>query len=345
MIFDLKIKRRDDLIPPGVHLKYRVTSKYNNNLYVQVINDVATTIAGVTREGVGATGALCNIATFISAPSTYLDSGTQTTLQTNGRTFGAKMATLDFEGVNTLAVNVTSQAIGLSTGTLSGATLAMCQALWPEFQNVSSLATYTGSSFKVLDDTGADITSEIGSSAGQYGYFLLDPHIPTWLANTITSGNPLAKQATIIGSFAYTENAQTPAGALTKGSVAFHEKHARCTLCQLAAGTYAQAAAAEVVPYGLAGFIYNIEKAPQYEGSVSLQEAEVTDLCPLGNNLNIINSANAEWTTMAACIQNVTYDLLAGRTTLNFGPPPHLGAPYLAEQLRANRGPRWYYLI
>jgi hypothetical protein len=337
-LFDLKIKRRDDIIPPGVHLKYRVTSTYNGSQYVGVINDVATTIAGVTREGVGLVGALCDIASFISAPASYLSSGIQTALETSGRTFGSKSATIDFEGPNVQSITINTINVATGNPATDSPSLAMWKALHPALNDVSNLALYTGSSVTAVDDNGAAV------DLGKYKYILLDPHVPQWLLTDPANG-PLCTQATISGVFTYDNNAVTPAGNVTTGKVQDHPIRARATLIRIAGGTYEQVQPSEIIPYGLAGFIYNIEKAPQYEGSVTLQEPEVTDLCPLGNNLNITNSANAEWATMAACVQNVTYDLLAGRTTVNFGPPAHLGAKDFTEQLRANRGPRWYYLI
>jgi hypothetical protein len=47
---------------------------------------------------------------------------------------------------------------------------------------------------------------------------------------------------------------------------------------------------------------------------------------------------------MRACVQQISYDLTAGRTTLTFGPAAHLGAKDFVERLRINRGPRWYNL-
>jgi hypothetical protein len=47
---------------------------------------------------------------------------------------------------------------------------------------------------------------------------------------------------------------------------------------------------------------------------------------------------------MAACVQSITYDLTAGKTTFTFGPAAHLGAKDLVERLRTNRYPiRPYY--
>src|ERR1700735_796995 len=47
---------------------------------------------------------------------------------------------------------------------------------------------------------------------------------------------------------------------------------------------------------------------------------------------------------MLACVQQISYDLTGGRTTLAFGPAAHLGAKDFVERLRVNRGPRWYNL-
>jgi hypothetical protein len=355
---DIKIKRRDDLIPSGVHLKYRITSTYNGASYEGVISDVATTIGGVTVEGIGVTGKLCSAATFISAPTSYLSSGNQATLQANGNTFSAKMLTIPFQGPTVLAIYLNCLTIGISTGALSGATLAMVKALWPELATATNIATVTGSSWQVLDDTGTDVTSSIGSSTGDYGYILLDPHVPTWLSQSISGANPLAKQATISVTLTYTENAISPypptgSNAVPKGTVASHQKHARVTLFQVTpasvggpgSGTYEQVQPSEIIPYGLAGFIYNIEQIAQYEGSMSFQEQEITDQCPIGSLLNITGSANAEWAAMNACLQSIDYDITAGRTALYVGPAKHLGAGDLVNELRANRGPRWYYLV
>ena len=99
----------------------------------------------------------------------------------------------------------------------------------------------------------------------------------------------------------------------------------------------------EPIPYGLAGYVYRIESIPQYQGSFSVVEQEISDVCPIGNCLNLSGGLE-EWTGMDACVQQVDYDD-AGRTTIIFGPAQHLGNADLVERLRVNRGPRWYYLI
>jgi hypothetical protein len=107
--------------------------------------------------------------------------------------------------------------------------------------------------------------------------------------------------------------------------------------------TWQETQPGEVIPYGLAGYIYQIALIPQYEGTLALQETDVTDLCPFGNNLNLSNG-RAEWAAMNASVTAVSYDLMAGKTTLTFGPAPHLGAKDFVERIRVNRGPRWFNL-
>jgi hypothetical protein len=127
------------------------------------------------------------------------------------------------------------------------------------------------------------------------------------------------------GFFIHQYDQKTSVGSNTvqNNTAAWHEKTASITLTNLAGGTYSTTAVGEVIPYGLAGYIYAIESIPQYEGSLTLQETEITDQCPMGNNLNISG----------------------GLSTLNFGPAGHLGPRDLVERLRVNRGPRWYYSI
>ena len=97
------------------------------------------------------------------------------------------------------------------------------------------------------------------------------------------------------------------------------------------------------MPYGLPGYIYAIESIPQYQGSFSVVEQEISDVCPIGHVLNL-SGGLAEWAGMNACIQQVNYDD-TGKTELIFGPAQHLGNADLVERLRVNRGPRWLYLI
>jgi hypothetical protein len=191
-----------------------------------------------------------------------------------------------------------------------------------------------------VDDTGTSI------SLATYAYQLKDGQVAPWMATGGGAGATV--QATVKAKFTYNEKSSDGSSSVTSKQVQFHEKTAKITLTNLPGGTYGITSAGEVVPYGLAGYIYNIEKILQYEGTFTIQEVEVTDQCPMGNNLNLSQVGGAglaEWATMNACVQSISYDLAAGKTTLTFGPAGHLGAKDFVERLRVNRGPRWFYEI
>jgi hypothetical protein len=87
-----KIKRRDDLIPAAVELKFRLTGTWNGFQYTQIIRDVASTIGGTEYEGIGLTGALYTLDTFATADPVLLNSGLMTQLQQLGQGFAAQAA-------------------------------------------------------------------------------------------------------------------------------------------------------------------------------------------------------------------------------------------------------------
>jgi len=348
-----KIKRRDDLIPTAVELKFRLTGTWNGDQYTQVIRDVAGTVSGTEYEGIGLTGALYTLATFASGSPAYVggsaNSATMQALQQAGQGFAAQSATIDMEGdssnivycaIATIDVNTADPASG------GGASLPFWKAVFPELNDLTSPAFVTNATVGVVDDSGNPVDTST------FQYLLTDGQIAPWmLAGNAPGGTAVqCKQCTITAAFQATENNDSfpVSGSPTAVSLAHvqnHQKHARVTLLTIPGGTYARqnVTPGEIVPYGLAGYIYNIATIPQYEGAFTIQEQEITDQCPLGNNLNLTGSL-AEWATMAACVQQISYDLTAGRTTLVFGPAAHLGAKDFVERLRVNRGPRWFNL-
>jgi hypothetical protein len=338
---NFKIKRRDDLIPAAVALKYRVTSSNNGQAVVQVVNDITTTVGGSVIEGIGVTGLLQTPAHFVAADATYIASGTQTSMQNAARTFAAQATTIDMEGFQSISGTVGCVPVhaGDPTGETSGGNeYDFWTAIFPELAGVGNLAFYdaTNKPATVVDDTGAsvDLTT--------YAYRLTKGQIAPWMSGGAGAG--LAKKCTVKAYFKYDQKTQVSANSVNNAKTVWHEKTATVTLTNLAAGTYGITTSGEVVPYGLAGYIYSIESMPQYEGTFTIQESEITDPCPIGNNLNLTGGLS-EWGTMNAVVQSVSYDLLSGRTTLTFGPAAHLGAKDLVERLRVNRGPRWYYSI
>jgi hypothetical protein len=335
----IKIKRRDDLIPDAIALKYRVTINNNGQNLTQVTNDIATTIGGEVVEGIGLTGLLQTPANFVAGNTTYIASGTQTSMQNNGRGFGSMTATIDMEGQQILAATIGCVSVDVGDPFGDSSALAFWTTLFPELAGVSNLSLYdaTGAPATVVDDTNTavDLTT--------YNYRLTKGQVAPWMVSG-TGSAALAKKCTVKAKFAYVQQSSDGSNLVQNSKVEYHEKTATITLTNLEGGTYAQTVAGEVIPYGLAGYIYAIEQIPQYEGSFVIHEIEITDQCPMGNNLNLTGGLTA-WTTMNACVQNISYDLMAGRSTLTFGPAGHLGARDLVERLRVNRGPRWLYSI
>ncbi len=349
-----KIKKRDDLIPSAIDLMFRITGTWGALQYTQVIHDIAGDTGAGFVEGIGLTGALTTVQTFATGSPVYVggaaNSAPMQALQAAGRDFGAVAQTIDMEGANMSYDTCTFNTIGVDLrdpSLYSGSSLPFWKAIFPELADITNLAFYTGSAVKIVDDSGADLTPNIGAGIG-YNYLLTRGQVASWML----SGGGAACQsinAKITVQFTGTENASAiVSGAPTAvplATVPQHIKHATVTLVTLLGGTYTNEniTAGEVIPYGLAGYIYNIAKIPQYEGTFTIQETEITDACPIGNNLNL-SGGLGEWATMQAMVQQVSYDLTSGRTTITFGPAAHLGAKDFVERLRVNRGPRWYNL-
>jgi hypothetical protein len=334
----IKIKRRDDLIPAAVALKYRITASNNGQPVVQVVNDIATTVGGVVVEGIGITGLLQTPSHFVAGDTTFIDSGTQAAMQEQARTFAAQATTVDMEGSQSISGTIGCVPVDVGDPGSDSSAKTFWTTLFPELAGVANLALYdaSGAPATVTDDSGSAV------DLSTYNHRLTKGQIAPWMSGT--GGAALAKKCTVRAYFKYDQQTAVSTNTVTPAKAGWHEKTATVTLTNLAAGTYGIVATGEVVPYGLAGYIYSIEQIPQYEGTITIQEIEVTDQCPIGMNLNLIGGL-AEWTTMNAVVQYVSYDLLKGRTTLTFGPAAHLGAKDLVERLRVNRGPRWYYSI
>jgi hypothetical protein len=351
-----KIKRRDDLIPGCVGLKFRVSGTFDNTQYVQVINDIAGTISGTVTEGIGLTGALYTLGTFAGGSPALLGSGTITALENASRDFAAVTSTINFEGnsntlarcqIYTLPVNITDPS------TDSGASLAFWQKLSPELLTLANTPSFaSGTSVTVtVDNPNNQNTNQPNDGTAvnldTYQYLLHDSQLAPWMlsGNTPGGAGALYVQAVINVKWNIIDTTAGITGFSLKKKP-YQEKTYRATLVSIPGGLYEVQTSftpGEVLPYGLAGYIYGIAQIPQYEGTFTLQETEITDQCPLGNNLNI-SGGRTEWTNMAACVQKITYDLMAGKTTLTFGPAGGLGPKDLVDRLRTNRFPiRPYY--
>jgi hypothetical protein len=72
-----------------------------------------------------------------------------------------------------------------------------------------------------------------------------------------------------------------------------------------------------------------------WDGSRTFVEKELTSPIDMGNTLNL-SGGRAEWLTMNSAVQQITEDMEEGRTTVEFGPPNHLGIAEMAELLKFN---------
>ena len=346
----IKIQRRDDLVPSAIAFKYRISGSVRGTPYSVIVNDVAASVDGAACEGIGEWNNLTNLA------GGALTSDQQSQLPLQARRFAAQVGTFDFQGQNTSGATaaLSTATINLADPAGGGAALAFWVNLFPQLAGVSGLGFYSdpsGATSPILTDpSGAPInaTTYPALFAGSGPYILLDGNICPWMFVPSTSTPAAAVEATINAWFKYADNVSPPGDtAVNGGTVACHPLTIKVKLCNLPSGTYTSASVvtglAEPVPYGLPGFIYAIESIPQYEGEFTVIEQEITDVCPLGFNLNV-SGGLAEWTAMNACVQSISYDD-SGRTELSFGPAQHLGNADLVERLRVNRGPRWLFLI
>ncbi len=340
----IKIQRRDDLIPSAIAFKYRISGQINGTPYSIIENDIAATVDGSAVEGMGMFGLLTNLR------GGAISGDAQTQLPQQARRLAAQIATFDFEGFSgdTASGTIATVALNLADPAGGGAAAAFWTALFPQLANVSGLAFYqdpAGAVAPLVQDAGGN---PINTAA--YPNILADGNVAPWMYVNNTPGSATPGQcvgATITGYFAYTDNASPAADPdVNPGTVQCHPLTIKVKLTNLSSGTYQsrpQVNPGEPVPYGLPGYIYAIESIPQYQGSLSVVEEEIGDLCPLGHGLNL-SGGLAEWGTMNACVQQVNYDG-TGRTEIIFGPARHLGNADLVERLRVNRGPRWYNLI
>jgi len=94
--------------------------------------------------------------------------------------------------------------------------------------------------------------------------------------------------------------------------------------------------AEETLSTGLAQALYDALNVPQWQGTLSLIEEEVTGTIGPGKLLNITGGA-AAWATMRATVQSVQEHLDTGTTTIQIGTPNHLTLSTIMALRRANR--------
>lgn len=93
---------------------------------------------------------------------------------------------------------------------------------------------------------------------------------------------------------------------------------------------------AEPIPTNLHTYLYQAASVLHYDGQIVLTDDECPGDINVGNVLNISDS-RPEWANMRALVQSVTMDLDNRRTTIQVGPPKHLGHADIIELLRVTR--------
>lgn len=317
-----EIERRDDLIPPCIDLKYKVNTTVNGVVYPQTIDDMACAL-GYTNPANGVTPV--NLLPF-------------------RKYFSTRIATFDFSGgsIATVILNTTPIPFLPTSGNLAVWKTVLASALSdPSIVSVAyANDPVTGSPVSAV------LTNPDGTPADpRYLYYMVGGPCPTSVFDTKNPNLAQGVQLTLSQNFTFTENGKLGSGAAVKVNTKTDRKTISLYCYSIPGGSFSQTVVAgEAIPYGLAKFIYDIESVPQYQGTWTITEEEVTDVCPMGTNLNI-SGGLAEWENMNAQIQQITYDLLEGTTELTFGPARHLGPDDFIERIRLNRGPRWVYYL
>jgi hypothetical protein len=322
-IYTSTIDRRDDIIPPCVDYKYRITTTVNGETYVQVLDDIACA-AGVTNPNTGVTAA--NLLPF----SEY---------------FGSEVATFDFEGGSSTTTRLSTVPIPFNPGTNS-----YDFALWTQTL-VSSLsdASITG----VSAAGSATLTYPNGAGADpRYQYFMIGGPVPTGISDSSNPNLPQGVQLTLSCSFTFTEQTPLSGGGYGPVNTKTETKTCSITAFSMPSGNFTNTTQqAEAIPFGLAAMVYNIEVIPQYDGSHGIVEYDpatnrptITGAVGIGQNLNL-SGGLPEYATMNAQVQTIAFDMMTGHSDISFGVASHLGGTEMIERLRINRGPRWLYEI
>lgn len=95
------------------------------------------------------------------------------------------------------------------------------------------------------------------------------------------------------------------------------------------------------LPVGLTQHIYDALNHLQYDALFTVEQEECTFFAGVGKAINLLGS-RAEYASMRALVQQATYDIDAGLTTLQCGPPEHLTLSQLRDLMMRFRTRRRY---
>ena len=321
------IQRRDDLTPIAIDYKYLISSTTNGKSVQSCVDDIATTVGST------------NLKTLYNSPAIIAQCGY----------VGAVTETFDFVGPQATVVTLNTMPIPFD---ISDASLLMWKTVLVSALSDASIAGVTWGPDLIQGIVSpATLTDMNGVSyyGTPYQYFMVGGPAPQGLVDPKNPNLPQGIQLTLAQTFMYTELGTAATGSGTSGSATTGCKTERKTVSIYAftmpGGNFTTAyAPGEVVPYGMAAWVFNIESVPQYEGTFTVTEQDISDVCPMGTNLNI-SEGLPEWETMNALVQQLSYDLIEGTTEITFGPANHLAPQDMITRLQLNRGPRWKWLL
>lgn len=347
-IRSVKIKKRDDLLAPAVHLTYLVNGSVNNVPFSQTLHDITANIPGLgVITGYGEWGDLTTLGGVLI--DTAYGAGTQAKLQAASRRSDCVSQTANYQGlqISCLSAAITTQAAGnlANDPSSSQAALLLWEQIFPDLPNVQNLQFYNSGNQlpDITDPSGAPLN--LAATLAAFPYWLTDGDIAPWMPGNQSGG---AVQKIVLTAYlSYTDVLTTTGDPITSTtSTPYHPRTREMTLTSLPTGTYQSVPAgivSEQVPRGCSLYLYTLLNIPQFEGTIEIIENEVTDQVPIGSVLNCPGTANAEWAAMAACLQSVSYNFDRASTLLSFGPPKHLGFGDLVELLKWMRGPRYAF--
>jgi hypothetical protein len=160
---------------------------------------------------------------------------------------------------------------------------------------------------------------------------LVDGSIPKWL-----TGDVYTARATLALKYSYIERRVEDGKKVTevKEATISHS----LVLTSVPTGTYSRTSGdfAEPAPDGFAAALYASWSQLQYEGNIGLDLVDVTDYAHPGAKLNLTGGLSA-WTTMAAHIQQVQYEIETGRVALVIGPAKRVDPANLLSLMRRLR--------
>lgn len=226
----------------------------------------------------------------------------------NGQVPGALVATIELGGGSSTSVGQRLKTEAIDTGSL----------IWwekkiPWISNVKQLT--------------------MGSIvAPTFDREIIDGDVPAW-----EGGGPDVTKKNEVATAKISYDVWNDDGEVAR-SVVDENISVRLTTTSLFGGYYTRMTSSqerEPIPQGLAEILYTSSNQLYYEGNLSLGQDEATTNF-VGKRLLVTGGPSA-WSSMVAPVYACTLDIDTGETSLNFGPPAHLGIQDLIQRLRANR--------